>query len=212
NQSAFTTGATVLSLSEGKGGVAFAYSRPQTRAVASLGADTSAESVVVDAWDIITRDRTTASTTAGTYGTLYTIQRYTEKWELNRLHALAQGVIGLMDKVRLDQRSGVTEQPRFAGAMTLTESSHEALANIADGAKVTADEVAVVAEVEHGAIQVQTESSVNSPGASDPRNPDTSKGFSTAIAYGNYRQTAQAWIGAGAEVTAQRVGVGSRAL
>ena len=212
NQSAFTTGATVLSLSEGKGGVAFAYSRPQTRAVASLGADTSAESVVVDAWDIITRDRTTASTTAGTYGTLYTIQRYTEKWELNRLHALAQGVIGLMDKVRLDQRSGVTEQPRFAGAMTLTESSHEALANIAEGARVTADEVAVVAEVEHGALQVQTESSVNSPGASDPRNPDTSKGFSTAIAYGNYRQTAQAWIGAGAEVTAQRVGVGSRAL
>src|SRR5690606_29501892 len=66
------------------------------------------------------------------------------------------------------------------------------------------------AEVEHAGVKNHAESSVNSPGASNPREPDTSKGFSAAIVYGNYRQNAQAWIGSGADVSVARLGLRSR--
>ncbi len=212
NDSSFQTGATVLSLGKSKGGIAFAYSKPTTQAIASVSGDITTTDgwLMVEASDLISRDQTTASVTSGTNLVFRLI--YDKFFAGSATTEAASQLADNSVKGDLDQRSGVTEQRRLGSAVAVSDSGHKAYADIGTGAVVNTQDVVVVAEVEHQHIRTFANPSVETSTRTDPNNPATSQGISAAVAYGNFGQDARAWIGEGADVSAARLAVQSNAL
>ncbi len=204
NTNNFATTATSMGLGAAAVGIAASIFTADTAADAQVGADLSGLShVTISALDRMERNRVSASTTTGS-GLVVR-----KALGLTGIESVAGKLRGQLDgKFSLSSKSGATEQPKIAGAVSFAETTHSANAAILDGTEIDASgDVAVVAEVQNARVQNHATSSVESNSKGTEQDPTANLSLSAAVGYGNYTHNATAVIGDGATVRAARVGV-----
>lgn len=213
NNNSLSSNAKAMALGAGKAGVAATIFTANNRANASVDADllqtTGVDNLVVQALDNNVKNSAKASASTGSGFIAKKITAPLINYTVGKANEYIRSWLGKGKEP--DARSNATSKPKLAGALTYVDSQQTANASIGAGARIEVDKSVVVdARVVDKFLKVQAASSVKSEARSPTaENPQATTALSLAVNYGNYRHTADAHIGDGAQIRAQHVGVGS---
>lgn len=202
NLNSFSTSASSSALGQGVAGIAATLFTANTAATATTDSNLiGIDNLTIRAADLTQQNATKASGTAGSSAVVRTLMK-----PVNGAEGYLSNKLGTKS---LDSRSGASETPKLAGAVTIVDSTQGATASIGNNVQVDATgAVAVISDVEAAGVQNHASSSVSST-AKDPNNPSATLTLSAAVAYGDYTHRATSFIGQNARISATNVGVRS---
>ena len=101
---------------------------------------------------------------------------------------------------------------QIAGTVSLVNTNHSSAARIGDGAVVNAaNDIVVHAQTRNTGLQNKAESAVKARKEAG-KDGESELAISATVAYGNYERSAEAYLGSGSKVQAQRLGISSEVL
>ncbi len=204
NENSFLTSATANARQDGMAGIAAVLFSADTKADALVDANLGGlKNITIEALDNVVQNRTQASSVTGG-----------KELYLKVLGGVASATSFIENRLEgnsliLDDKSGQTEGPKLAGAISLVNVNQSALARVGVGAAIEVDESLVVAAQTRSAdVQNKAQSGV----VSKKDEHEATLALSAAIAFANYERTAEAYIGEDAQITASTIGVASDVL
>lgn len=203
NENSFSVNVIAKARQDGLAGLAAAFLTAKTNAQALSDADlTGLKNLTVEALDDTVKNVVKASSVTGGQETSQKIGGLGKKG-----FEFIRGKTEEKAPQPDDKSSTDTDNMlKIAGTATFVITDHSSVARIGDSATVTASEdVAVSALTRNAGLQNKAQAGVTSKGGTEA--DDLSIG--AALAFGDYKREATAYIGTSAEVQAKRVGVGS---